>query len=1330
MAAFIDIKIEAADAARRGEALRRVERWLAAEAERELRWADGRLEEVCEPYGARSLYQYDERGDLAAIVEPDGRTRRYAYDERRRLAAVTHPGGATTHYTYGPDDRLRLVDDRGHQTRYEHDGAGRLQAIIHGRGEAAVFRYDAAGRVALARTARTEERYQYDAAGRVAAIEQVVDGVALRAELAFDADGRLAELRLPGLASIGYAWDAAGRPAAVALGGREVATFSYDPAAHYARVALANGVLDESWADPADRRPLRRRVSAGGATLLALDYRYDELGRLADDGHWRYAYDAAGRIAAARGPDGAERRYAYDAAGALVAPPGGPQGEDDERGRLAFVADAAGAWRCRYDEAGRLAELHGDGAPAARFVYDHKGRLALADLGGSVERYLYGPADELLAVADGAGCLRRAYLRTPLGPLAEAGPDGAVRFLHLDERGALRLVTGADGAALARYEYAPFGAPLGDGSAGTMAPPPHFAGRPWLAAAGLYPFGARWYHPGLGRFLTPDSYTGAPDDARLVGPHGAASRQPMARAQILPSWLARPQVRQPHSYCAGDPVNGRDPNGHWSFGGVLLSILGAIWTLPNTLIGLALEITVLVGEVIRWLVWLVTAGNVSWEPPGFDAAASGHLNAFGLVFSGGWLGSIRPLVGITFGNVIFVNARWRDVDLFKGDTPVRPSAYAGRVEIPRDRALYEHELRHTVQYGWFGPFFHLGLPLFGIYEWDVIINGYHDAWLERDARAHGGVEPHDIPALPEEAPRASGPAPGPQPEPAPPPAPPPPAPPPPPVTVYGGYALRRGDRDDQLRYAGAARSAASGERVPAAGETPFVRRLQDDLVALGFAVVGAPDGQFGRTTEWALREFQFYARLPLTARESDAPGAPADYLGRLAQVAVAEADRYTGPISGVANQATQAAIQRWLANRWRCPLVINAHRVQAGGPGAIAHANIWRHDEMTDSGLRVFARDFSGAYTLPAGRAASDPIVLGDFQTYMRWSGPRSVPPNHTWPEAELLPSALVGVELDAMTPSQRATYKVVRAASEVECLGFFDSVNAYDNAFVSLGPCHWTLGIVDTPMAEGELCGFLAYLRHVDAAAFEQALGRFGVRVNELWTDAAGTPNGGPLWKSGQRKYAGWVELQGENNAYTRLPLTEDEGNYFKSWPWFYRFVMAGRTVEGFRRRMWHMARIRLRDIARTPWPVAANVPDVPATGGGTQAATIGDVYASERAMAMLLRWHIRFPGHVASGGTAGARLVAALNRAAIPAGAGPPTAWTDAHQARLVQGIRDEVANVGNTGLTDTVTYVHDWPSWGGNPRRYALDPAIGRLSTARDFVLDESDLPPTPY
>jgi hypothetical protein len=157
------------------------------------------------------------------------------------------------------------------------------------------------------------------------------------------------------------------------------------------------------------------------------------------------------------------------------------------------------------------------------------------------------------------------------------------------------------------------------------------------------------------------------------------------------------------------------------------------------LFGLLIEITCLMGEVVRWLVWLVSAGNVSWETPGFDAAASGRLDAFALVFTGGWLGSFSSLLGITFGNVFFVYKHWETDPGVNPPGDVFPSAYDGKVAVPGNHALYEHELRHTNQYGWFGPFFHLGLPVFGVYLWDVILHGYHEAWLERDAREHGGV---------------------------------------------------------------------------------------------------------------------------------------------------------------------------------------------------------------------------------------------------------------------------------------------------------------------------------------------------------------------------------------------------------------------------------------------------------------------------------------------------------------------------------------------------------------------------------------------------------------
>jgi hypothetical protein len=285
---------------------------------------------------------------------------------------------------------------------------------------------------------------------------------------------------------------------------------------------------------------------------------------------------------------------------------------------------------------------------------------------------------------------------------------------------------------LCRHALDPFGLPLTE-----TALPPWFGTRIWNPAVRLYWFGARWYDPAAGRFLTPDTYTGGPDDARIVNALGSSRAQALAREHLMRGWLTR--ARNLYAFCGNDPVNAIDPNGHWSFGRVLLSLLGAIWTLPNTLFGLLVEITCLVGEVVRWIVYAVTLGHVSWATPGFDVAASGRLNAFALVFRGGWLGSFESLLGITFGNVFFVYDRWEQDPAIALGGDVSPPAYGGAETFRRHDALYEHELRHTNQYGWFGPFFHRGLPLFGVYEWDVILHGYRESALEKDAREYGGI---------------------------------------------------------------------------------------------------------------------------------------------------------------------------------------------------------------------------------------------------------------------------------------------------------------------------------------------------------------------------------------------------------------------------------------------------------------------------------------------------------------------------------------------------------------------------------------------------------------
>jgi hypothetical protein len=511
-------------------------------------------------------------------------------------------------------------------------------------------------------------------------------------------------------------------------------------------------------------------------------------------------------------------------------------------------------------------------------------------------------------------------------------------------------------------------------------------------------------------------------------------------------------------------------------------------------------------------------------------------------------------------------------------------------------------------------------------------------------------------------------------------------------------------------------------------------------------------------------------------------------------------ERYPGQATGVVNAWTRFVLERWKAERWRCPVVVEAWDMQAGQPARIHQIpaaggqparpadNLWLHTEVPLGAPRIFVRDLTTdtwAHPARPPLAAAHPEldIVGQWTTGLGWDGPIALPERlQTWrPEGEMLPenllprvssgrpgptlAELVQVRDDAARPAaerdlagrQLATYKVVRAVAEVEAVGYFDGINAWDNAFISLGPCHWTAGPVSIPAApqpprwtwgvrDGELWGFLAYLKAADRPAFDAVLGRFGLDVESDWG-----VNGQALFL-GQldRKYVSRPVTAQESGVPQQMQQIVAEFDAFRSWHWFYRFIMAGRTADGFRRRMWHMARLRIRDLLGAPWDAlgaAATIPDIPdprAPGGGRR-VRIGDVLTSERSVALAYRWHILSPGGMVSNGRAGNALRTAFAAAAAPANpgfAGDPTGWGDAQETALVQAILNRAAVLfppdaaGNpSSMVTTLAMVDTWPSWGANARGFTLPVAAlpaapvneRLLLTGRgSFAFDGSDLP----
>jgi hypothetical protein len=495
--------------------------------------------------------------------------------------------------------------------------------------------------------------------------------------------------------------------------------------------------------------------------------------------------------------------------------------------------------------------------------------------------------------------------------------------------------------------------------------------------------------------------------------------------------------------------------------------------------------------------------------------------------------------------------------------------------------------------------------------------------------------------------------------------------------------------------------------------SPHVKALQSDLAELGFTLVGAADGVFGPRTEVAVREFQIYARFASVASEQ--PGFAPSRAARLQRAA--NEHRYQGLLSGQADTATLQAVAYWKQNRLRCPVVVEAWAVSGDDrQGSVPVAeNLWFHDQFRDRGPRIFVRDVSGYYPAVGGRAPDDLIVLGEYLDHRDQGGPHSRPPHHTWPECEVTPEVLFGQDLAAVLrdPARTATFKVVRAVSEAECRGYLDSVNCWDNVFASLGPFHWAMGATDWKNG-GELGGFLSYLRAAYPDAFERCWGFFGVRPAKDWGQS-----GAALFSSSTHRYSCRLALEGAG-GYQTVPLDAAQMNYFRTWHWFYRYLMAVRTSSDVRRAMWDLARMRVRDVLATPIGGGFHIS---VAGGGQRPATLGDVCTSERLVAAVVRWHIRYPAHMIRHGQAGAVLLAALERVAQRARGKDVSAWNTEDLLITELG--------GAPEAPGTLDDVLAWPRWGRNPRRYRLDSAaLGPLSTRPgSFQLDASGLPPAP-
>jgi hypothetical protein len=528
-----------------------------------------------------------------------------------------------------------------------------------------------------------------------------------------------------------------------------------------------------------------------------------------------------------------------------------------------------------------------------------------------------------------------------------------------------------------------------------------------------------------------------------------------------------------------------------------------------------------------------------------------------------------------------------------------------------------------------------------------------------------------------------------------------------------------------------------------------VHMLQFVVFELGFWVVGgayaasgtgaastklgfAADGGFGPNTHWAVREFQCSAKFPQAAKESTS-SAEKRYLPRLFADSPTPNDgpgRYpdAGRISGTLNDATKAALQHWADQRRRCPVVVysstdTGNAVANGSDMALLRReNLWKHDDHADTGPRMFAIDFGGYYTIPAdhggtvtvgGATSPRPITVGGYASAMQ-GGPVTLPNNnHTWnsEHTEVRPDTMVSAadpgDGTMLTAAQLSTFKVVRTAAHFECLGYFDTLNAYDDVVISFGPCHWTLargGGRGSRNEPREMPAMLAYFLSLHPDAYEEFFGRFGLRPQGAWPLAMGGQTGTYNTRIEIQTETGMINLSGVHGGDTE---GRAENLYCKTWQSYYRFQMACRTSVDLRDAMWGFSRIRVRDIMDKTFAI----------GGAVR--RVGDYATSEKSAAMLLRWHIFRPAHLfRTNNNHLDQALTALLAVAYPTDDARETAFIN----QIVAQATAEFGAAGN--LTEALSAIRGWTNvpQQGTRHYYDLDlddPVLNDTADSFDFA-----------
>lgn len=486
------------------------------------------------PY-ATTIYEYDVLGRLRFVKDANGNQIEMRYDSLGRKTFMHDPDMGEWTYTYEANGNLKTQTDAKNQTiTFTYDELNRVRYKDYPTAGTHVVTYlyddplseNPIGRLTSMADVSGTTKYDYDKMGRTKKVTKNIDTVAYVTQYSYE-EGRLHTITYPDNEVVGYTYDVTANLTEVRNNSNNTryAFYSgYNAVGQVGNVSVGNNVTSSyTYHLPNNRLKTILTTNATGVNLLDLYYPYDgydnvgNITRIIDntprpqqspfDEFVSYAYGINGSKphAVARnlttGTD-----YTYDA-----------------NGNMTF--DGTRTINYNYDNRPQSITV---GGVTTTFVYDGSGERVKKITQNGTTIYVgkhYECKDGICVKYIFAGNTRIAH---------KISGTSKIVYFHQDHLGSTNAISDELGKKIEDIQYFPFGETRFDTGSTDVSMSYKYTSKE-LDETGLYYYGARYYNPGLGRFISAD---------------------------IIVQDYSDPQALNRYSYVLNNPLNYIDPTGY------------------------------------------------------------------------------------------------------------------------------------------------------------------------------------------------------------------------------------------------------------------------------------------------------------------------------------------------------------------------------------------------------------------------------------------------------------------------------------------------------------------------------------------------------------------------------------------------------------------------------------------------------------------------------------------------------------------------------------------------------------------------------------------------